>query len=84
MKARRLIESSSSSPDQVKAMGQALDDAWAQIAPQVDGRPEAIQAVRFALADVILSLGGQGNFDSTSLANTAVQLMLSRLSESQS
>jgi hypothetical protein len=83
MKARQLIENSSFGPDQVKAMGKALDDAWAQLAPSVDDRPEAIQAARFALADIILSLGGQGNFDPEWLAGTAVQLMLSRSSRFQ-
>jgi hypothetical protein len=83
MKARQLIESSSFGPEQVKAMGTALDDAWARIAPRVDDRTEAIHAARFALADIILSLGAQGNFDSEWLASTAAQLMLSRLPESQ-
>jgi hypothetical protein len=77
MKARHLIDSSSFGPDQIKAMGKALDDAWARIAPSVDDRPEAIEAARFALADIILSLGGQGIFDPAWLADTAVQLMLS-------
>jgi hypothetical protein len=61
-------------------MGKALDDAWAEIAPSVDDRPEAIQAARFVLADIILSLGAQGNFDPQWLADTAVQLMVSRAS----
>jgi hypothetical protein len=81
MKARQLIENSSFGPDQVKAMGKALDDAWARIAPSVDDRPEAIQAARFTLADIILSLGAQGNFNSEWLADTAVKLMVSRSSK---
>jgi hypothetical protein len=84
MRARQLIESSSFGPDQVKAMGKALDAAWSQIAPRVDDRPEAIQAARFALADIILSLGGPGKFDPDWRARTAVRLMLSRLSGYQS
>jgi hypothetical protein len=80
MKARHLIENSSFGPDQVKAMGKALDDAWAQLAPSVDDRPEAVDSARFALADIILSLGGQGKFDPQWLADTAVQLMLARSS----
>jgi hypothetical protein len=78
MKDRQLIENSSFGPDEVKAMGEALDDAWAQLAPSVDDRPEAMQAARFALLDIILSLGGRGNFDPQWLADTSVQLMLSR------
>jgi hypothetical protein len=83
MKARRLLEDSSFGPDQVKAMGKALDKAWAQIAPSVDNRPEAIQAARYALADIILSLGAQGNLDPEWLADTAVQLMVTQSSRSQ-
>jgi hypothetical protein len=64
-------------------MGQALDDAWAELAPSVDDRPEAIQAARFALADIILSLAAQGNFDAKWLAKTAVEFMLARSSRSQ-
>jgi hypothetical protein len=83
MRARQLIEKSSFGPDEVKAMGQALDDAWAKLAPSVGASPEAIEAARFALADIILSLGGQGNFDPKWLAGTAVQLMTSRSSRSR-
>jgi hypothetical protein len=78
MKARTLIESSSFGPEQVAAMGKALEDAWARIAGEVDDRAEAIEAARFALADIILGLGAQGNSDPQWLSNTAVQLMLSR------
>ena len=84
MKARQLITNSSFGPDQVKAMGKALDDAWAQLAPSIDNRPEAIEAVRFALADIILSLGVQGNFNPQWLADTAVRVMRSRSSRSGS
>src|SRR5262245_29069038 len=83
MKARQLIENSSFGPDQVKAMGQALDEAWVQLAPSVDARPESIEAARFALADVILSLAGQGYLDPQWLADTAVHVMKSRSSRCQ-
>jgi hypothetical protein len=83
MKARQLIENSSFGPDEVKAMGKALDDAWAQLAPRVDDRPEAIEAARFALADIILSLGAQGNFNPQWLADTAVKFMVTRSSRFQ-
>ena len=45
---------------------------------------EAIEAARFALADIILSLGVQGSFNPQWLAGTAVQVMLSRASRSES
>ena len=77
MKARRLIENASYDPDQVKAMRTALDDAWAQVAPSIDDRPEAIQAARFALADIILGLAKHENFDPKWLSDTAVKVMTS-------
>lgn len=76
MKARRLLENASYGPDQLKAFGAAFDDAWERIAPSVSSSPEAIEAARFALADVILGLAKNGSFDPQSLADTAVQVML--------
>lgn len=61
-------------------MGTALDAAWAQLAPSVDDQPEAIEAVRFALADIILGLAKQGKFDPKWLAGTALRLMVSQSS----
>ena len=56
-------------------MGQALDDAWAQLAPSVGDRPEAKEAARFALADVILGLASQGHLNAQWLADTAVHAL---------
>jgi hypothetical protein len=78
MKALRLIETVCYEPHQVKALGRAFDDAWERLAPSVSSRPESVEAARFALADVILGLAKQGNFDPLWLADTAVQVMLSR------
>jgi hypothetical protein len=78
MKARQLIASASYDPDQVKALGKAFDDAWDRVAPQVSGRAEAIEAARLTLADIILGLAKEGNFDPGQVADAAVQLMLAR------
>lgn len=80
MKTRPLIDTASYDPHQVKALGTAFDDAWERLAPSVSSRPEAVEAARFALADIILGLAKQGNFDPLWLADTAVQVMLSRSS----
>ena len=77
MKARQLIANASYDPDQVKALGTAFENAWEVLAPNVGSCPEAIEAARFALADVVLGLAKQGNFDPEWLADTAVRLMLS-------
>jgi hypothetical protein len=78
MKARQLIASGTYGPEQLKALGQAFDDAWGRIAPTVSKRRSAIEAARLALADVILGLAKNGNFDPQWLADTAVQVMNSR------
>ena len=78
MKARQLFSSGSYSPDELRALGKAFDDAWARIAPNVSVRPKAIEAARLKLADVILGLAKSGNFDAQWLADAAVQVMRSR------
>jgi len=83
MNARQLIANASYEPDQVKALGQALDDAWARIAPQVSARAEAIEAARLTLADILLGLAKARNFDPQQLADAAVHRMLDRTSRSR-
>jgi hypothetical protein len=75
MKARLLIQSASYGPDEVKALGQAFDDAWARIAPSVSTRAEAVEAARLKLAGVILGLAKRGNFDPQHLADEAIKSM---------
>jgi hypothetical protein len=76
MKARQLIESAIYDPDQVKALGQAFDAAWARIGPTVSSRAHAIEAARLKLASIVLGLAKAGNFDPQQLADAAVQQML--------
>ena len=75
MKARRLIENASYGPDQLKALGDAFDDAWSRISPTVSSRAEAVEAARLKLAEIVLGLAKNGNLDPGHLADTAVQLM---------
>jgi hypothetical protein len=79
MKARQLIENAPYDPDQVRAYGKAFDDAWAEIAPSIDNRPDAIEKARLDLARLILNLARRGNFDPRQLAGTAVPIMASYL-----
>ena len=82
MKARQIIAGGAYGPDQLKALGKAFDDAWARIAPTVSSRAKAIEATRLKLADILLGLAKEGNFDPQWLADTAVQLVLTRSSRS--
>jgi hypothetical protein len=84
MKARQLIDNSSYGPDELRVLGEAFDDAWVRLAPTVDRRPEAIEAARLKLAGTILDLARCGNFNPQWLADTAVQLMVSRAARFQS
>jgi hypothetical protein len=77
MKARRLIESASYDPDQLKAIGKAFDDAWEQIAPDVSSRTEATEAARLKLAEVVLGLARNGTLDPRQLTDAALQIMAS-------
>lgn len=78
MKARQLVASGSYGPDQLKALAKAFDDAWGRLAPNVSSRPKAIEVARLKLADIVLGLAKQGNFDPQWLADTAVQVVRSR------
>jgi len=75
MKARQRISGATYDPDQVKALGQAFDAAWAQIGPGVSSRAHAIEAARLKLANIVLGLAKAGNFDPKQLADAAVQRM---------
>ena len=78
MTARQIIETAPFGPDELKALGKAFDEAWAQLAPHVGSRPEAVQAAQLKLAVNLLDLARYGNFDPRWLADTAAQMMLSR------
>jgi hypothetical protein len=75
MKARQLIANALYGPDQLKALSKAFDDAWKQVAPHASNRPEAIEAARLKLAEIVLGLAKKGNFDPQHLAFAATRLM---------
>lgn len=76
MKPPQFSSGTSYDPDQLKALYKAFDDAWARVAPDVSARPKAIEATRLKLAEIILGLAKNGNFDPKQVADAAVQLML--------
>jgi hypothetical protein len=76
VKPRQSFFGTSFDPDQLKALYEAFDAAWARVAPDVSARPKAIEATRLKLAEIILGLAKTGNFDPSQLADAAVQLML--------
>ena len=80
MKARNLMDNAyvTYTPETLKVIGKAFDDAWAIIAPGISNRDEAIEAARTHLAEAILELVNIGSLDAVTLTNAAVQSMPSK------
>jgi hypothetical protein len=75
MKAYQLIADATFDPDQLKAIRKGFDDAWAQIAPQISQRPDAIEASRLKLASIVLSVAKRGTLEPKQLSEEALKLM---------
>jgi hypothetical protein len=75
MKARRPIDGASFGPETLKAMGQAFDQAWAEIAANFGHDPILIEGARLRLADALLSVATEGSTDVAALKNGALQAM---------
>jgi hypothetical protein len=76
MKARMLLATQTFEPATLTVVYKAFDMAWERIAPGVGTRPEAIEAARMKLANVILGVTRQvEEFDAAGLADLTVQLM---------
>jgi hypothetical protein len=81
MKARKLIADAIYDPDEINAVGKAIDNAWEQVGPQVGKRPEAIEAARLKLAEIVLRLTNDGTRDPQQLTEEAVKVMLANPTE---
>jgi len=75
MKARQLIGNASFGPDQLRVLFEAFDQAWDTIAADVGDDPGAIEVARLKLANILLSLAGQGDNDAAWLKSTALQIL---------
>jgi hypothetical protein len=81
VKARHLIDRASYGPETLKAMGQAFDEAWREIAGNFGSDPTEIEAVRLKLADALLSVAAEDSRDVDALKNGALQAMAFRYRE---
>jgi hypothetical protein len=72
MRARRWIDGASFGPDTLKAMGQAFDEAWAEIA---DHLGTEVESARLRLAEAMLSVAAEGSTDVAVLKTGALQAM---------
>ena len=75
MKVRVLFADASYGPDQLKVLCKAFDAAWDQLAPNRGKDPDAVEAARMRLANIILGLSNKGMLDHDQLTNAALALM---------
>jgi len=73
--ARALIDGASLGPDALRAVGQAFDEAWAEIASHFAQDPAQVEAVRLTLANALLSIADDASRDVLVLKRAALQVM---------
>ena len=73
MRAKKLIDGAAFGPDAVKAIGQAFDAAWAEIANNFGDDPVDIDNARYALATALLSIASEDSRDVEVLRKAALQ-----------
>jgi hypothetical protein len=75
MTARQLIDGASFGPDVLKAISQALDEAWQVIARNFGNDPQDIETARTKLASAVLSIADEGTCNVEVLKRAALQRM---------
>jgi len=75
MKARRLIDGAALGPETLKTLGDAFDQAWAQIAGNFGDTPFQVENARLRLAEALLSIATEGSMDVAALKAGALQAM---------
>jgi hypothetical protein len=74
MKARKLIVGAAFGPEVLKVLTKAFDEAWAELAPQTRTQPQAIDAARLRLANIVLSLAAEDSSDVEALKAESIRL----------
>jgi hypothetical protein len=75
MKARQVIDGASYGPETLKAIGQAFDEAWSDIAGNFGDDSREIEEARLALAKALLSVAYEDSRDVGVLKAGALQAM---------
>jgi hypothetical protein len=60
MRARQLISGAAFPPDVIKVLIDAFEDAWTEIASDVSGDPNVVDAARVSLAGIVLDIANAG------------------------
>ena len=75
MKARQAVSGAPFGPDALKVVGQAFDEAWAQVATFFGDDPLMIEGARLTLANAILSVASNESRDIGALKRAGIQAM---------
>lgn len=75
MNAKRMISGASYGPEALKAVGQAFDEAWLQIAGNFGDEPGDIEKARLRLARALLSIAHEDSRDVGILRQAALERM---------
>jgi hypothetical protein len=73
MRARSLIDGAAFGPEAVKAVGQAFDEAWAEIAGKFAS--DRIEGARLSLANAVLSVATDMSRDAQLLKKAALEVL---------
>jgi hypothetical protein len=75
MSARQLIDGAAFGPDALRAIGQAFDAAWKEVAANFGSDPHEIDAARLRLANAVLSIADEDTRNVEVLKRAALQRM---------
>jgi hypothetical protein len=75
VKSRQLIDGASYGPEALKAIGQAFDEAWLQIAGNFGDDPIDVEKARIKLAHALLSIADEDSRDVGVLKQAALERM---------
>jgi hypothetical protein len=75
MRARQLIDGASFGPEALKAIGEAFDAAWAEIAGNFGNDPGDIDDALYRLANALLSVASEDSRDVEVLKRAALKQM---------
>jgi hypothetical protein len=75
MKARQLIDGCSFGPEALKAIGQAFDTAWQEIAGNFGSDAVEVEAARLQLASALLSIANEESRNAEVLKRAALERM---------
>ena len=78
MKARSLIEGSACGPDTLKVLGQAFDEAWAEIACNFSSEASQ-ETARRRLAYAVLAVAREDGQSPDEVRDAALQVMANQL-----